>query len=135
MPDIISLKEAYADLRGGAVSGETVLITGENIDTSLVGNDRVIITIDGEKATITGKVSADGKTVTITPPPGTLPGKTMLQLINEDGSMDQMEFEYKRIITAPKIIKIVPTKGGNGTKLVIKGEDFLLPDDSVMADD
>jgi hypothetical protein len=135
MPDIISLKEAYADLRGGVVSKEDVLITGENIDTSLIGNDRVVITIDGEKAALKGKVSADGKTVTITPPPGTLPGKTMLQLINEDGSMDEMEFEYKRIITAPKITRIVPTKGGKGTKLVIKGEDFLLPDGSVNPDD
>ncbi|MDF2592322.1 MAG: hypothetical protein K0S75_1788 [Clostridia bacterium] len=134
-PKIISLKEAYADLRGGAFSKEDVLITGENFDPSVPGSDRVIVTIDGEKAVIKKNVSADGKTLTITPPPGTLPGKTMLQLINEDGSMAQMEFEYKLIITAPKITKIVPTKGGNGTKLVIKGEDFLLPDNGIANPD
>jgi hypothetical protein len=134
MPKLISAKEAYADLRGGAISGEKVLITGENIDTSL-NNERVTITIDGEKATIDGKVSADGKTVTIVPPPGTLAGYTKLQLINEDGSLAEIDFEYKLIITAPKITRIIPTKGGNGTKLVIKGSDFLLPDKDVLPDD
>lgn len=132
-PSITSIKESYGDLRGGAVSGEKVLITGENFDVTL--DNKIIITIDGEKAVIDGKVSADGKTVTIIPPPGTLPGKTMLQLINEDGSMAEAAFEYKRIITAPRITKIVPTKGGKGTKLVIKGEDFMLPDGSVTPDD
>jgi hypothetical protein len=132
-PKIISVKEPYADMRGGVVSGEKVLINGENIDVTL--DNKIIITIDGEKATIDGKVSADGKTVTIIPPPGTLPGKTKLQLINEDGSMAEIEFEYKRIITEPKITKIVPTKGGKGTKLVIKGEDFMLPDNGIAYPD
>lgn len=132
-PVITLLKEAYGDLLGGTTSGETVLITGENIDVTL--DNKIIVTIDGERATIKGKVSADGKTVTIIPPPGTLPGKTKLQLINEDGSMAVADFEYKRITTAPKITKIVPTKGGKGTKLVIKGEDFLLPDNGVVNPD
>lgn len=134
MPVITSLKEPYGDLRGGVVAKENVLITGDNIDTS--GNSpRVLVTIDGEKATIVGRVSADGKTVTVTPPPGTLPGMTKLQLINEDGSLAEIDFEYKLIVTAPKITRIVPTKGRNGTKLVIKGEDFLLPDLAAQAED
>ena len=125
---IISVVNDYADMRGGIVSGETIRITGENFDTSPDETPRVVITIDGEKATIIGKVSSDGKTVTIIPPPGTVAGMTKLQLINEDGSMASADFEYKRITSNPKITSIVPTKGGKGTKLIIKGEDFVLPD-------
>jgi hypothetical protein len=135
MPQIFTLKEAFADIRGGAISGETLLITGENFDTALVANPRVLITIDGEKAAIKGKVSADGKTITVIPPPGTTVGSAKLQLINEDGSLAEAAFEYRRAITAPKITKIVPVKGAKGTKLIIKGEDFLLPDGSVEPDD
>lgn len=131
MPYIDSLKEKYADLRGGAISGEKVLITGGNIFTSADNNPRVVITIDGEKATMVGKVTSDGKTVTIIPPPGTIPGMTKLQLINADGSMASADFEYKLVTSSPKITKIVPTKGGNGSKLVIKGEDFIFPDETV----
>lgn len=135
MPTITTVKEAYADIKGGVMTGERVVITGNNFDTALEGDHMVTITIDGEKATIVGKVSADGKTVTIIPPPGTVEGMTKLQLINKDGSMTEENFEYKRAVTAPKITKIVPIKGGNGTKLVIKGEDFLLPDMLTQPDD
>lgn len=134
-PKILSVKEPFADMRGGIITGETILITGENFDASLENDPRVIITIGGEKATIKGKVSADGKTVTVIPPPSAVAGITKLQLINEDGSMAETSFEYRRAITAPKITKIVPSKGGKGTKLVIKGEDFLLPDKGVTPDD
>ncbi|HQQ45545.1 MAG TPA: IPT/TIG domain-containing protein [Bacillota bacterium] len=135
MPFIDSLKESYADMKGGVISGERVLITGGNIFTSADETPRVVITIDGEKADIVGKVSSDGKTVTIIPPPGTTPGMTKLQIINEDGSMTDADFEYKLITTQPKITRIVPTKGGKGTKLIIKGEDFVLPDHSVDNND
>lgn len=135
MPYVDTLKENYADLRGGDISGERTVITGGNIFTSADNNHRVVITIDGEKAVIVGKVSSDGKTVTIIPPPGTVPGKTMLQIINEDGSMTSAEFEYKLVTSNPKIISIVPVKGGNGIKLIIKGEDFVLPDSTVENND
>lgn len=135
MPDITQLKEVYADIRGGIISGETVAITGENFDTSSNETSRIVVTIDGEKATIMGKVSSDGKTVTIIPPPGTIPGDTKLQLINEDGSMASFNFEYKLITSNPKITSIVPIKGGKGTKLIIKGEDFVFPDDTVANND
>lgn len=135
LPKIISVKESFADLRGGLLTGEIITITGENFDTALEANPRVIITIDGEKAEIKGKVSADGKTVTVIPPPGTKPGETRLQLINEDGSMDSTFFEYRMAVTSPKIIKITPQIGGDGTKLVIKGEDFVFPDLSTNHDD
>lgn len=135
MPKITSLKEPFGDMRGGLLTGETVLITGENFDAALENNHRVFITIGGEKAEIKGKVSADGKTVTIIPPPGNEPGETVLQLINEDGSMAEAKFEYRRAVTAPKITRIAPDKGGKGTKLVIKGEDFVLPDLNVDPDD
>ena len=128
MPKIISLKEPFADMRGGILTGESVLIMGENFDAALEGEHRVFITIGGEKAEIKGKVSADGKTVTVIPPPGLEAGKTKLQLINQDGSFDEVDFEYRRAVTNPKITKIAPEKGGKGTKLVIKGEDFVLPD-------
>lgn len=132
---ITSVKNSYADMRGGIISGETVLITGEDFDTSADANPRVTITIDGEKATIIGKVSSDGKSVTIIPPPGTAAGMTKLQLINEDGSMASVDFEYKLITSNPKITGIVPLKGGKGTKLIIKGEDFVLPDNTVENND
>ncbi len=131
MPYIDKLKENYADLRGGAISGEKVIITGGNIFTSADNNHRVTITIDGEKATIEGRVTSDGKTVTIIPPPGTVAGMTKLQLINEDGSMESADFEYKLVTSSPKITKIVPSMGGKGAKLVIKGEDFIFPDETV----
>jgi hypothetical protein len=135
MPKILSLKEAFGDMRGGVITGETILITGENFDAALEGDHRVFVTIGGEKAEIKGKVSADGKTVTVIPPPAMVEGKTTLQLINEDGSMAEAEFEYRRAVTSPKITKIVPIKGGKGTKLVIKGEDFVFPDLSTNHDD
>ena len=135
MPKITALKEPFGDMRGGLLTGETILITGENFDAALEGDHRVFITIGGEKAEIKGKVSADGKSVTIIPPPGTEAGKTMLQLINQDGSIAEAEFEYRRAVTEPKIIRITPEKGGKGTKLVIKGEDFVLPDAGVEPDD
>lgn len=135
MPFIDSLKESYTDMKGGVISGERVLITGGNIFTSADETPRVVITIDGEKADIVGKVSSDGKTVTVIPPPGTIAGMTKLQIINEDGSMTDADFEYKLITTQPKITRIVPTKGGNGTKLIIKGEDFVLPDYTVANND
>ncbi len=135
MPIITQLKEAYADMRGGIVSGENILITGENFDTSGDNTPRIVVTIDGEKATVTGKVSSDGKTVTIIPPPGTVAGDTRLQLINNDGSMASFNFEYKLITSNPKITSIVPIKGGKGTKLIIKGEDFVLPDNTVLYND
>lgn len=135
MPNITSVKESFADMRGGLLTGETITITGENFDTALEGSQRVTITIDGEKADIKGKVSADGKTVTVIPPPGTKSGETRLQLINEDGSMDSEYFEYRMAVTSPKITKITPIKGGKGTKLVIKGEDFVLPDLGTNNDD
>ncbi len=135
MPYIDSLKENYGDLRGGDISGERVLITGGNFFTSADDIHRLVITIDGEKAIVVGKVSSDGKTVTIIPPPGTVAGPTQLQLINEDGSMVSANFEYKLVTSNPKITSIVPIKGGKGTKLIIKGEDFVLPDDSVGNDD
>lgn len=129
--EITGVKNPYADVRGGIISGETVVITGENFDTSADNNHRVLITIDGEKATIVGRVSSDGKSVTIIPPPGTVPGMTRLQLINEDGSMASADFEYRLITSSPKITGLVPSKGGKGAKLVIKGEDFILPDTAV----
>ncbi len=135
MPEMTEIKMPFADLKGGEASGEKVKITGANFDTSADSNHRVLVTIDGEKARIEGKVSSDGKTVTIIPPPGTIPGKTKIQLINEDGSMASEDFEYRLITSAPKITKIVPAKGGKGTKLIIKGEDFILPDNSVAPDD
>lgn len=132
---ITNVKNDYADLRGGIVSGETVTITGENFDTSVDDNPRVTVTIDGEKATITGRVSSDGKSVVIISPPGTVAGKTKLQLINEDGSMASADFEYKLVTSNPKITSMVPLKGGKGTKLIIKGEDFILPDNTVEYND
>lgn len=135
LPVINSVKETFADLRGGLITGEKVTITGVNFDTALETSPRVVITIDGEKSLIDGKVSADGKTVTIIPPPGTKVGETKLQLINEDGSMVSAFFEYRMAVTSPKILKIAPTIGGNGTKLVIKGEDFVFPDLSTNNDD
>ena len=135
VPNITSLKEAFGDMRGGLLTGETVLITGLNFDAALESNHRVFITIGGEKAEIVGKVSADGKTVTVIPPPGNESGVTTLQLINEDGSMAEAKFEYRRAVTTPKITRIAPIKGGKGTKLVIKGEDFVFPDLSTNNDD
>jgi hypothetical protein len=132
---ITSVVNDYADLRGGVVSGEKVVIKGENFDTSADSNPRVLITIDGEKATVVGKVASDGKTVTIIPPPGTVAGKTQLQIINEDGSMASADFTYKLVTSNPTITSIVPLKGGKGTKLIIKGTDFVLPDDTAANND
>jgi len=126
----------YADIRGGKVSGERNRITGENFFTSAADqNHRLTITVDGEKADVDGRVSSDGKTVTIIAPPGTVPGWTKLQLINEDGTMAEKDFEYRLVTSSPKIIKIAPVKGGKGTKLIIKGEDFVMPDNTAGPDE
>ena len=48
--------------------------------------------------------------------------------------MASADFEYKRITSNTKIKKIIQLKGGKGTKLIIKGEDFVLPDDAADVD-
>lgn len=118
LPIITSAIENYSDI----VGGETVRITGQYIEKNAV------ITIDGVIATITTPVSGDGRTVSIKTPPGTAPGPTMLQIINETGGLASFAFEYKKVTTSPKITKVMPVYGTKGTKLIIKGESFILPD-------
>ncbi len=122
LPVITNVVEAYCDIKGGEVSGESSKITGLYIDKAAV------ITIDGEPVTkFVSPVSVDGKTVTIIPPAGTVAGETRLQIINENGGLVSTPFEYKKVTTSPKITKITPIYGSKGTKLIIKGEGFISP--------
>ncbi|MBA1336039.1 MAG: hypothetical protein HPY66_1860 [Firmicutes bacterium] len=113
--------------KGTTGGGTEVVIYGRNFDYD-IGGTRVIVTIDGAKAAVT-KVKSTGDQITILTPPGTEGYKTV-QVINEDGSMAELEngFLYTKINSAPVIDSIAPDFGGAGTSVIIRGSDFRPPD-------
>ncbi|TZE83202.1 IPT/TIG domain-containing protein [Calorimonas adulescens] len=109
--------------RGPVEGGTKVTITGGTFPKS------VYVTIDGEPAKVS---SATGSTISIVTPPGTV-GKKTLQVISltagdAEGAVATVKdgFEYTIMTTSPKITSIVPSHGGKGTEVWIKGSDFVM---------
>lgn len=137
MPVITKVTPNMGSLEGG----NTITIEGSNFDFQQSTPD-VIVTIDGQKATI---VNATSTKITAIVPPGLSIGEKPIQLITEDGAMDSIDpndpeetregYTYIRVLANPEIESIAPSFGGEGTIVYIfgrdKGEDnpnFFEPD-------
>ncbi|KNF09770.1 cell surface receptor IPT/TIG and fibronectin domain-containing protein [Gottschalkia purinilytica] len=125
-PKILDISPSKVSSDGG----ERVVITGENFEY-YSNQIKLIVTINGEVAKIekVERLTKEGKNIeaiTIITPSGT-PGKKVVQVINSDGGTAEGAIEYTTIKTAPKIKEIAPSEGTEGTEVIIKGDDFVIP--------
>lgn len=119
--------------KGAIEGGQKVTIEAQDFDYD-IKETLITVTIGGELAKIESiKRSNQGNNVLlveITTPPGT-EGKKILQVINNaDGGTGESEYTYTRVSTNPKITSITPKHGGPYTQVIIKGDDFVLPNPS-----
>ncbi|WP_427337848.1 IPT/TIG domain-containing protein [Caloranaerobacter sp. DY30410] len=133
-PEIISIKPDKGNISGG----ERVVITGKDFDYD-PQEVLIIVTIDGEQAQIEKierSISGADNTVevTIITPRGT-EGKKIVQVINQDGGTAQGYYTYTRVYTNPVIKTIAPSHGGPLTEVIIKGDDFVLPNPDSQDED
>ncbi|WP_069650530.1 IPT/TIG domain-containing protein [Caloranaerobacter ferrireducens] len=133
-PEIISIKPD----KGNVLGGERVVITGKDFDYD-PQEVLIIVTIDGEKAQIEKierSISGADNTVdvTIITPRGT-EGKKIVQVINQDGGTAEGYYTYTRVYTNPVIKTIAPSHGGPLTEVIIKGDDFVLPNPDSQDED
>lgn len=125
-PEILSVSPDKGSIDGG----QKVIITGKGFNYD-IRETLVTVTIGGEIVKI-DKVerspSGDDITlITITTPKGT-EGQKILQVINNnDGGTGEGTYTYTRVSTNPKITSITPKHGGPYTQVIIKGDDFVLP--------
>lgn len=107
--------------------GSNVIIKGNHFKPN------VIVTIDGE---IVPRVmrNTTGNQISFKVPKG-LAGKTKLQVINPDGGLAEWNFEYVQSFITPTITSMIPNYGSNGTLVMVKGKNFVLPDVSADADE
>lgn len=124
--------------RGSVDGGEEVKIIGKDFDYN-IKEILLIVTIDGEMAEVknverTTYNGENAQIITIITPKGTEGTKTV-QVINSDGGTAEGEYTYTAINTIPIITTIAPDKGGPFTEVLIKGDDFVLPDPSSTDDD
>lgn len=133
-PEIISIEPDKGNVEGG----EQVVITGKDFDYD-PKEILVTVTINGEIAEIEKverTVSGADNTVevTIITPRGTTGEKTV-QVINQDGGTAEGKYTYTRVYTNPVITTIAPDHGGPLTEVLIKGDDFILPNPNSEDDD
>lgn len=124
-PEIISIKPDKGSIEGG----QKVVIEGKDFDYD-IQEILVTVTIGGEVVKIDSverAASGDSILITITTPKGT-EGKKILQVINSDGGTAEGTYTYTRVATKPIITSITPGHGGPFTQVIIKGDDFVLPD-------
>ncbi|MGF7058909.1 IPT/TIG domain-containing protein [Brassicibacter mesophilus] len=124
--------------KGSTEGGEKVVITGTDFEYD-IKNILLLVTLDGEAAEIDQieRTTTDGSNtvvVTITTPKGTAGEKT-LQVINPDGGTAEGKYTYTRVFTNPVITTIAPDHGGPLTKVIIKGDDFVVPDPNSSDED
>ena len=114
---------------GNIGGGETIIITGTNF------REGCLVTIDGRLATGVS-VGRAGQEISCVTPPGTRAEVWVpLQVINVDptgiGMVTVDEgFRYHTVFTRPVIEKFVPTHGGEGTKVYVQGNDFVVGSDT-----
>jgi len=104
--------------------GEEITITGSNF------REGVKVYIDGKEVSNVTR-SGDGRKITFIAPPGRA-GKTQLVVMNPSGDSAVSDFFYLETYTDPVIIHFTPNKGSTGTLVVIKGDNFLKPDPTVL---
>ncbi len=119
--------------KGAIEGGQKVTIQAQGFDYGLK-EILVTITIGGEIAKVDSiQRSNEGDNVlliNITTPPGTEGKKTLQVINNEDGGTGEAEYTYTKVFTNPKITSITPKHGGPYTQVIIKGDDFVLPNPS-----
>lgn len=133
-PEIISIEPD----KGNVLGGEKVVITGKDFDYD-PQETLIIVTIDGEKAQIEkierSTSGADNTVdITIITPRGT-EGKKVVQVINQDGGTAEGYYTYTRVYTNPVINTVAPSHGGPLTEVIIKGDDFVLPNPNSQNED
>ncbi len=110
--------------------GEDVVIKGSNF------NDGIKIFIDGvEVSNVTRDIDKESTrgTLRFKAPPGR-EGTNIVQIMNPDGGSDTHEFIYVQTMRIdPIITSINPPKGTKDTLIVIKGDNFLKPDQTVSS--
>lgn len=125
-PEIISVSPD----KGSVDGGQKVVITGKNLDYD-IREILLTVTIGGEIAKIdkVERAASGGDIVhiTITTPKGTEGEKILQVLNNRDGGTGESTYTYTRVSTNPKITTIAPKHGGAYTQVIIKGDDFVLP--------
>lgn len=105
--------------------GQEIQVKGSNF---LEG---VKVFIDGKEVTGVSREIAPGgnKFILKFKAPKGREGVTQLLVMNPSGGMAMAEFIYVETLQKdPKIISFSPNKGGNGTLVYIKGDNFLKPD-------
>ena len=108
--------------------GEEITIEGRNfqdgIKVFIDGKEIQNVTRDIDKQTTRG-------TLKFKAPKGR-EGENILQVMNPDGGSDTHEFIYVKTMNIdPKITSIAPNKGTKDTLVVVKGNNFLKPDQTV----
>lgn len=108
--------------------GETIIVRGRNFDPDIRvfidGREIENVTRDIDRQTTRG-------TLEFTAPRGR-EGTTILQVMNPGGGSDTHEFIYVQTMRIdPSISSIAPAKGTKDTLVVIKGNNFLKPDQTV----
>lgn len=105
--------------------GEDIVIEGRNFQ------DGIKVFIDGKEITSVVRdidVASTRGTLKFKAPRGR-EGVNILQIMNPDGGSDTHEFIYVQTMRIdPKITTIAPPKGTKDTLVIIKGDNFLKPD-------
>ncbi|MFA5523466.1 MAG: IPT/TIG domain-containing protein [Tissierellales bacterium] len=129
-PEIISVLPDKGSIDGG----QKVVITGKGFDYD-IREILVTVTIGGEIVKI-DKVerapSGDNIVlISITTPKNTEGEKILQAINNNDGGTGESTYTYTRVSTNPRISSITPKHGGPYTQVIIKGDDFVLPNPNV----
>ncbi|QUH19146.1 IPT/TIG domain-containing protein [Alkaliphilus sp. B6464] len=108
--------------------GEDVVIEGRNFQ------DGIKVFIDGKEVTNVvrdiDKITTRG-TLKFKAPKGR-EGANIIQIMNPDGGSDTHQFIYVQTMRIdPRITTIAPNKGTEDTLVIIKGDNFLKPDQTV----
>ncbi|SMP56595.1 IPT/TIG domain-containing protein [Anoxynatronum buryatiense] len=123
-PRIISVIPNLVSLEGGV----PVRITGSNFrpGTQVFIEGRLVPGIT---------VSGDAETIDFTAPAGNRAGETQLQVVNPEGGLATYPFTYTTTFTEPRLTRIAPTEGTEGTLVTVQGSNFLRPDPTVRVTD
>lgn len=110
--------------------GEEIIIEGRNFDDGIKvfidGKEVQGVTRDIDRQTTRGTLQFEA--------PEGREGETILQVMNPNGGSDTHQFIYVETLRLdPSITSIAPSKGTEDTLVVIKGNNFLKPDQT--ADD
>lgn len=119
--------------KGSVDGGQKVVITGKGFDYD-IREILITVTIGGELVKVDkierSPTGDDIILINITTPKGTEGKKKVQVLNNKDGGTGESDYTYTRVYTSPKITSISPGHGGPYTHVIIKGDDFVLPNNN-----